>query len=88
MPISPAAISSPTATRVTPYSCGPTSETRPNGGFISGKYNEVIYIVGSANPATWQQQKEFAAVVTADNARAFGRDLAGALRNYLENSDK
>ena len=117
---------------------------------IRGKYNEVIYIVGSPNQAAWQQQKEFAAilesvckgslpyraesslpfgtawntaanygqykscsrwaeeqpgvrlattieipyanvgaaVVTADNARAFGRDLAGALRNYLENSDK
>jgi len=127
---------------------------------ISGKYNEVIYIVGSSNPATWQQQKEFAAilesvregprfspeltaeglpyraesslpfgtawntaanygqykscsrwaeeqpgvrlattieipyanvgaaVVTAVNARAFGRDLAGALRRYLENSDR
>jgi hypothetical protein len=27
-------------------------------------------------------------VVTADNARAFGRDLALALRNYLENSTK
>jgi hypothetical protein len=159
---------------MTPYSCGPTSATHQNGGFISGKYNEVIYIVGSSNPATWQQQKEFAAILesvregprfgpdprlcggdvipaeagitaeglpyraesslpfgtawntaanygqykscgrwaeeqpgvrlattieipyanvgevimTADNARAFGRDLAGALRYYLENSDK
>jgi hypothetical protein len=27
-------------------------------------------------------------VVTANNARAFGRDLARALRSYLENSTK
>jgi hypothetical protein len=127
---------------------------------ISGKYNEVIYIVGSPNPATWQQQKEFAAVlesvcegprfgpdltaeglpyraesslpfgtawntaanygqhkscsrwaqeqpgvrlattieipyanvgaavVTADKARVFGRDVARALRRYLESSEE
>ncbi len=29
-----------------------------------------------------------AAVVTADNARAFGRDLARAIRRYLESGDK
>ncbi len=117
--------------------------------YISGKQNEVIYLVGSSNPAIWRQQKEFAtilesvhrgplpylaesslpfgtawntaanygkqkscsrwgsqqlsvslastieipyanvgaAVVTAENARAFGRDLALALRQYLENSE-
>ncbi|MEJ2702640.1 MAG: glycosyl hydrolase family 28 protein [Sedimentisphaerales bacterium] len=114
--------------------------------YISGDYNEVIYIVGSSDPAVWKQQQRFAAilesvhtgelpyfaksnlpfgtawntannfgglkscsrwgaeqvgvrlsttieipyanvgdtVVTADNARAFGRDVAVALRRYLE----
>jgi len=116
--------------------------------YISGKQNEVIYLVGSSNPSVWTQQKEFAAilesvrkgplpylaesslpfgtawntaanygkqkscsrwgsqqppvslastieipyanvgpvVVTAQNARAFGRDLALALRQYLEDT--
>ncbi len=114
---------------------------------ISGKYNEIIYMVGSADSDVWRQQQEFAsilessregplpysadsslpfgtgwntasnygrhksssgwaaeqagvrlattieipyanvgtAVVTTDNARAFGHDLARALRRYLEN---
>ncbi len=118
--------------------------------YIRGEYNEVIYIVGSSDPAIWQQQQEFAkilesvcegqlpylaksslpfgtawntavnyeqfkscsrwageqpdvclattieipyanvgtTVVTADNARAFGHDMARALRCYLENSTK
>jgi len=117
---------------------------------ISGKYNEVIYIVGSSTPATWQQQKEFTAVlesvceeplpyraesslpfgtawntaenygeykscgrwgaeqlgirlattieipyanvgvavVTSDNARTFGHDLARALWRYLESGNE
>ena len=117
--------------------------------YISGRQNEVIYLVGSSNPAIWRQQEEFAtilesvhrsplpylaksslpfgtawntaanygkqkscsrwgsqqlsvslastieipyanvgaAVVTAENARAFGRDLALALRQYLEDSE-
>ncbi|MBL7188819.1 MAG: peptidase M14 [Phycisphaerae bacterium] len=117
--------------------------------YISGEHNEVIYLVGSSNPAIWRQQKEFAAIlesvrrgplpylaesslpfgtawntagnygkqkscsrwgseqpsvslastieipyanvgaamVTAQNARAFGRDLALALRRYLEDSE-
>ena len=117
--------------------------------YIGGKQNEVIYLVGSSNPAIWRQQKEFAtilesvrrgplpylaesslpfgtawntaanygkqkscsrwgsqqptvslastieipyanvgaAVVTAESARAFGHDLALALRQYLENSE-
>lgn len=116
--------------------------------YISGKYNEVIYLVGSSDPAIWRQQQKFAdilesvcegqlpysaesslpygaawntsanygkfksfsrwageqpgvrlsttieipyanvgtSVVTTDNARAFGRDLANALRHYLENT--
>ena len=116
--------------------------------YISGDYNEVIYIVGSSDPAVWKQQQKFAAilesvrkgdlpysaksslpfgtawnttnnfdglkscsrwgaeqpgvrlattieipyanvdntVVTTNNARAFGRDLAFALRNFLEAS--
>lgn len=116
--------------------------------YIRGQYNEVIYLVGSSDPAIWRQQQEFAkilesvregplpystksnlpfgigwntaanygkyksfsrwageqsgvclaatieipyanvgtTVVTVDNARAFGRDLAHALRRYLENS--
>jgi hypothetical protein len=115
--------------------------------YIRGKYNEVIYLVGSSDSAIWQQQQEFAkilesvckgqlpysaksslpfgtdwntaknygklksssrwageqsgvrlattieipyanvgtTVVTADNARAFGHDLARAVRLYLEN---
>ena len=118
--------------------------------YISGKNNEVIYLVGSSNPTIWKQQQRFAAVlesvktgalpysarsslpfgtdwntarnygeqkscsrwgaeqagirlattieipyanvsdtiVTIDNARAFGRDLALALRHYLESSEK
>ena len=118
--------------------------------YISGKNNEVIYLVGSSDPAIWKQQQAFAAVleslktgtlpysaqsslpfgmdwntarnygeqkscsrwgaeqagirlattieipyanvsdtiVTIDNARAFGRDLALALRHYLESSEK
>ncbi len=114
--------------------------------YISGKNNEVIYLVGSSNPAIWKQQQKFAAVlesvkigslpyssesslpfgtdwntaknygeqkscgrwgaeqsgirlattieipyanvgtivVTCNNARAFGKDLALALRHYLE----
>jgi hypothetical protein len=31
--------------------------------YIRGKYNEVIYIVGSPNPSIWQQQQEFAAIL-------------------------
>ena len=116
--------------------------------YISGKHNEVIYLVGSSDPAIWKQQQEFAAIlesvrqgplpysagsslpfgtgwntaanygkqkscsrwgseqpavlmsstieipyanvgavlVTAEKARAFGRDLARALRRYLESS--
>jgi hypothetical protein len=115
--------------------------------YISGTHNEVIYLVGSSDPAIWEQQQEFGAalesvrqgelpysagsslpfgtawntaanygnqkssarwgaeqagvlmsstieipyanvgtvLVTAENARAFGRDLARALRRYLEN---
>ncbi|MCP4257525.1 MAG: peptidase M14 [Planctomycetes bacterium] len=118
--------------------------------YISGKNNEVIYLVGSSNSIIWRQQQIFATilesvregelpylaksslafgtswntaanygkhksssrwageqpsvrlattieipyanvgktVVTADNASAFGRDLARALRRYLENSTK
>jgi len=118
--------------------------------YIRGDYNEVIYLVGSSNPAVWEQQQKFAtvletvkngplpysaknslpfgtawntgknygdhkscsrwgaeqpgvrlvstieipyanmgtSVVTAENARAFGRDLAVALRHYLEDSSK
>ena len=118
--------------------------------YISGKHNEVIYLVGSSDPAIWREQQEFAkilesvrdgelpylaksslpfgtdwntaanfgefksssrwageqpgvrlataieipyanvgtTVVTADNARAFGCDLARALRRYLEHSAK
>ena len=114
--------------------------------YISGQYNEVIYIVGSSNPDIWRQQQKFASIlesvcvgplpysaqsslpfgtdwnttsnygdqkscarwaseqpgvllatiieipyanvgtviVTADNARDFGHDLARALRKYLE----
>jgi hypothetical protein len=117
--------------------------------YIGGKNNEVIYLVGSSDPAIWEQQKKFgailesvrrgplpysaesnlpfgtawntasnygkqkscsrwgaeqpgvlmsstieipyanvgAALVTAENARAFGRDLARALRRYLESSE-
>lgn len=117
--------------------------------YISGQYNEVIYIVGSSNPDIWRQQQKFASIlesasvgslpysaqsslpfgtawntannygehkscarwaaeqpgiilattieipyanvgkviVTADNARDFGHDLAHALRKYLESSD-
>jgi hypothetical protein len=116
--------------------------------YIRGNNNEVIYLVGSSDPAVWRQQQEFAkilesvregelpywaksslpfgtgwntaanygkeksssrwageqsgvrltttieipyanvgtTVVTADNARTFGHDLARALRRYLENS--
>lgn len=118
--------------------------------YMSGNYNEFIYLVGSSNPAIWEQQQKFSSiletvkmgplpysaennlpfgkawntrknygklktcsrwgaeqsgirlsstieipyanvgttVVTVDNARAFGRDLALALRHYLENSSK
>jgi hypothetical protein len=114
--------------------------------YIRGRYNEVVYLVGSSNSAIWRQQKEFGeilerlcegelpysaesnlpfgtawntaknygkyksfsrwageqpgvllaatieipyanvgkTIVTADNARAFGRDLANAVRHYLE----
>ena len=114
--------------------------------YISGKHNEVIYLVGSSDPAIWTQQEKFArilesvregplpylaesslpfgtawntaanygkqiscsrwasqqssvrlastieipyanvgaAVVTGESARAFGHDLALALRQYLE----
>ena len=117
---------------------------------ISGKYNEVIYIVGSTDADIWREQQEFASilesvcegplpysaasnlpfgtawntagnygnykscsgwaqeqpgirlattieipyanvgttVVTADKARAFGRDVAQALRQYLENGNR
>ncbi len=117
---------------------------------ISGKYNEVIYIVGSTDGDIWRQQQAFSSilesvregplpysaasnlpfgtawntagnygnykscsgwaqeqpgirlattieipyanvdttVVTADNARAFGRDVARALRLYLENGNR
>jgi hypothetical protein len=117
--------------------------------YISGEHNEVIYLVGSSNPAIWTQQKEFATIlesvrkgplpylaesslpfgtgwntasnygkqkscsrwgseqpgvlmastieipyanvgtvtVTVENARAFGQDLARALRLYLQNSE-
>ena len=117
---------------------------------IRGKYNEVIYIVGSSDAGIWRQQQEFAGVlesvregplpysassslpfgtawntaanygshkscsrwaqeqpgcglattieipyanvdttvVTADKARAFGRDVARALRQYLENGNR
>ncbi|MEA3225531.1 MAG: M14 family zinc carboxypeptidase [Planctomycetota bacterium] len=117
--------------------------------YISGRHNEVIYLVGNSDPAIWRQQQEFAAilesvhegplpysaesnlpfgtawntaanyggqkscsrwgseqpgvrlsttieipyanvsdvVVTTENARAFGRDLALALRRYLENPE-
>jgi len=117
--------------------------------YIRGKYNEVIYLVGSSDPAIWQQQQKFAkilesvheeelpysaknnlpfgtdwnttanygkykscsrwgreqpgvclsttmeipyanvgkTVVTADNARAFGCDLAHAVWQYLESSE-
>ncbi|MHC4168064.1 MAG: M14 family zinc carboxypeptidase [Planctomycetota bacterium] len=116
--------------------------------YISGKQNEVIYLVGSSDPAIWKQQQKFGAIlesaregplpysagsslpfgtgwntaanygkqkscsrwgseqpgvlmsstieipyanvgavlVTTENARAFGRDLARALRRYLESS--
>ena len=118
--------------------------------YISGKNNEVIYLVGSSDPAIWKQQQKFAAVLesvktgplpysaqsslpfgmdwntaknygehkscsrwgaeqagirlattieipyanvdatvmTVDNARAFGRDLALALRHYLEGTNE
>lgn len=118
--------------------------------YISGKYNEVIYLVGSSDPVIWKQQQKFAAVlesvkagplpysarsslpfgtdwntaknygeqkscsrwgaeqpgvrlattieipyanvgdtiVTVDNARAFGCDLALALRHYLESTSE
>jgi len=118
--------------------------------YIRGKNNEVIYLVGSSDPAIWKQQQKFAAIlesvktgslpyaaqsslpfgkdwntaknygeqksssrwgaeqpgirlattieipyanvgdtiVTADNARAFGRDLALALQHYLENTSE
>jgi predicted deacylase len=118
--------------------------------YISGTYNEVIYLVGSSDPAIWKQQQKFAAIlesvktgplpysaesslpfgtgwntaknyagqkscsrwgaeqsgirlsttieipyanvgdtiVTVDNARAFGRDLALALRHYLESTSE
>lgn len=114
--------------------------------YISGAHNEVIYLVGSSNPAIWKQQQQFAEIlesvcqgplpyaagsslpfgtawntaknygkqksssrwaceqpsvrmattieipyanvgtvlVTPEKARAFGRDLALALRRYLE----
>ena len=117
---------------------------------IRGKYNEVIYIVGSTDAGVWRQQQDFArilesvregplpysaasnlpfgtawntagnygnykscsgwaqeqprirlattieipyanvgtTVVTADNARAFGRDVAKALRQYLEDGPR
>ena len=117
--------------------------------YISGQYNEVIYIVGSSNPDIWRQQQKFATIlesvclgslpysadsslpfgtdwntasnygdhkscarwaseqpgiilattieipyanvgkviVTVDNARDFGHDLALALRKYLESSN-
>ena len=117
--------------------------------YIGGKNNEAIYLVGSSNPAIWEQQKKYGAIlesirqgplpysaesnlpfgtawntasnygkqkssgrwgseqpgvlmastieipyanvgtviVTAENARAFGRDLARALRRYLESSE-
>ena len=117
--------------------------------YISAKHNEVIYLVGSSNPAIWARQQKFGAIlesvrqgelpysadsslpfgtawntaanygkqkscsrwgaeqpgvlmastieipyanvgavlVTAENARTFGRDLARALRRYLENSE-
>jgi len=117
--------------------------------YISGQYNEIIYIVGSSNPDVWRQQQKFASilesvcvgsllysadsslpfgtdwntasnygghkscarwaaeqhsvllattieipyanvgsvVVTAGNARDFGRDLAHALCKYLEGID-
>ncbi len=117
--------------------------------YISGANNEVIYLVGNADPAVWRQQQKFAAIlesvregplpylagsslpfgtswntaknygkqksssrwaaeqpsvrmattieipyanvgtvlVTSDKARAFGRDLALALRRYIEESE-
>jgi predicted deacylase len=117
--------------------------------YIGGIYNEVVYLVGSSDPAIWEQQQEFGAIlesvrqgplpysvnsslpfgtgwntasnygkqkscgrwgseqpgvlmastieipyanvgavlVTAEKARAFGRDLARALRRYLESSE-
>jgi len=117
---------------------------------ISGKYNEVIYIVGSTDAGMWREQQRFAGilesvregplpysaasnlpfgtawntagnygnykscsswaqelpgirlattieipyanagttVVTADGARAFGRDVARAIRQYLESSNR
>ncbi len=116
---------------------------------IGGMHNEVIYLVGSSDPAIWKQQQEFAAIlesvrqgplpysansslpfgiawntaanygkqkssgrwgsqqpgvlmsstieipyanvgtalVTADKTRAFGRDIARAMRRYLESSE-
>jgi len=117
--------------------------------YISGRHNEVIYLVGSSNPAVWKQQQKFGEIlqsvrqgplsysaddnlpfgtawntaanygkqkscsswgaelpevrmattieipyanvgkvtVTPENARAFGKDLAQALRRYLKGSD-
>jgi len=117
--------------------------------YISGKHNEVIYLVGNSDPAIWKQQQKFGAIletvrrgplpyfaddnlpfgtawntganygklkscsrwgaeqpgvlmastieipyanvgavtVTAENARAFGKDLARALRRYLQDSE-
>ncbi|UCE47286.1 MAG: hypothetical protein JSW47_16985 [Phycisphaerales bacterium] len=117
--------------------------------YISGQHNEVVYLVGSSDPAIWKQQQKFGDIlesvrqgplpysaddnlpfgtgwntaanygkqkscsrwgaeqpgvlmastieipyanvgtvtVTAENARAFGKDLAQALRRYLLDSE-